>query len=254
MRRDPRSAFIVAPVDRTFESRWRGSDHAQLMIRETQVLFPGFRRCSFDRRFHRPETGIRLNELVDHNVLPRKGVPVERRPTTCGQEVVLVAKRRPNPAIEPAIDILEHRGLDRVRAFGAGGFARLTAPSRQSAFPARRKAGTGTCVRTPATTVKYDENSRNPLSGTRFTPRNGAKPHVIQYRGLVNSWRSIAGDGDLGQPQVTVGCGVPHIEQLVISWACNVVRCTPSYQDASNRPRERLTRSVTHRPPRSSNE
>lgn len=36
-----------------------------------------------------------------------------------------VAPRRKRPAVESAINALEHRGLDRVRAHGAGGFERV---------------------------------------------------------------------------------------------------------------------------------
>ena len=52
-------------------------DYAQPMIRETQARFPELRWCSFDRGFHSPENRLVLDELLDHNVLPRKGYPVE---------------------------------------------------------------------------------------------------------------------------------------------------------------------------------
>ena len=112
------------------EVMWQGSDvdYAQPMIRETQARFPDLRWCSFDRGFHSPENRLRLDELLDHNVLPRKGrlskVDRERE-----QDAVFVAMRRQHPAIESAINNLEHRGLDRVRAFGADGFARAVALS-----------------------------------------------------------------------------------------------------------------------------
>ena len=112
------------------EVMWQGSDvdYAQPMIRETQARFPELRWCSFDRGFHSPENRLRLDELLDHNVLPRKGrlskVDRERE-----QDERFVAMRRQHPAIESAINNLEHRGLDRVRAFGADGFARVVALS-----------------------------------------------------------------------------------------------------------------------------
>ena len=112
------------------EVMWQGSDvdYAQPMIRETQARFPELRWCSFDRGFHSPENRLRLDELLDHNVLPRKGrlskVDRERE-----QDETFVAMRRQHPAIESAINNLEHRGLDRVRAFGADGFARVVALS-----------------------------------------------------------------------------------------------------------------------------
>ena len=39
------------------------------------------------------------------------------------------AARRQHPAVESAINALEHRGLDRVRTHGADGFARTVALS-----------------------------------------------------------------------------------------------------------------------------
>ena len=45
------------------------------------------------------------------------------------QDAVFVAMRRQHPAIESAINNLEHRSLDRIRAFGADGFARVVALS-----------------------------------------------------------------------------------------------------------------------------
>ena len=40
-------------------------------------------------------------------------------------EETFVAMRRKHPAVESAINTLEHRGLDRVRAHGSGGFERF---------------------------------------------------------------------------------------------------------------------------------
>jgi len=44
-------------------------------------------------------------------------------------EESFVAARRAHPAVESAINGLEHRGLDRVRTHGAEGFARTVALS-----------------------------------------------------------------------------------------------------------------------------
>ncbi len=112
------------------EVMWQGSDvdYAQPMIRETQARFPELRWCSFDRGFHSPENRLVLDELLDHNVLPRKGY-LSKAGRAREQDPVFVAMRRQHPAIESAINNLEHRGLDRVRAFGADGFARVVALS-----------------------------------------------------------------------------------------------------------------------------
>ena len=110
------------------EVMWQGSDHAQPMIRETQARFPELRWCSFDRGFHSPENRHRLDELLDHNVLPRKG-RLSKVDRDREQDAVFVAMRRQHPAIESAINNLEHRSFDWVRVLRADGFARVVALS-----------------------------------------------------------------------------------------------------------------------------
>ena len=58
-----------------------------------------------------------------------------------------VAARRAHPAIESAINGLEHRGLDRVRSHGADGFARTVALSVLAANLHRGWAETPGCIR-----------------------------------------------------------------------------------------------------------
>ncbi len=112
------------------EVMWEGSDvdYAVEMVKRAQELFPGLFAVSFDRGFHSPENRIKLDELLEHNVLPKKGrsnkADLEREG---GEE--FVAMRRKHSAVESAINNLEHRGLDRVRTRGADGFARTVALS-----------------------------------------------------------------------------------------------------------------------------
>ena len=112
------------------EVMWQGSDvdYAEPMIVGAQARFPDLRMCSFDRGFHSPANRVRLDELLDHNVLPRKGRP-SKADREREEDEVFIAMRRQHPAVESAINNLEHRGLDRVRAFGADGFARVVALS-----------------------------------------------------------------------------------------------------------------------------
>ncbi len=112
------------------EVMWEGSDvdYAVKMVKRGQELFPSLRAVSFDRGFHSPQNRIKLDELLEHNVLPKKGrsnkADLERER---GEE--FVAMRRKHSAVESAINNLEHRGLDRVRARGADGFARTVSLS-----------------------------------------------------------------------------------------------------------------------------
>ena len=86
------------------------------------------RRASLDRGSHSPANRLRLDALLEHNVLPRKGrlAKVDR---IREEDPAFVEARRQHPAVESAIHNLEHRGLDRVRAYGADGFARVVALS-----------------------------------------------------------------------------------------------------------------------------
>ena len=98
------------------------------LVRAAQERFPDLRACSFDRGFHSPENRARLDQLLDLAVLPKKGylsVADRKRET----EEAFAAARRKHPAVESAINALEHRGLDRVRSRGADGFERTVALS-----------------------------------------------------------------------------------------------------------------------------
>ena len=109
---------------------WEGEDVdvAAPMVREAQARYPELRACSFDRGFHSPDNRIKLDALLDLNALPRKGY-LSRADREREAEEPFAAARRAHPAIESAINGLEHRGLDRVRSHGADGFARTVALS-----------------------------------------------------------------------------------------------------------------------------
>ncbi len=109
---------------------WTGGDTdvAAPMVQETQALHPDLRVCSFDRGFHSPDNRVRLDALLELNALPRKG-RLSRADVAREQDEPFAAARRQHPAVESAINALDHRGLDRVRTHGAEGFARTVALS-----------------------------------------------------------------------------------------------------------------------------
>ena len=109
---------------------WQGEDVdvALPMVEAVQALYPELRACSFDRGFHSPDNRVRLDALLDVNALPGKGY-LSRANREREEEESFVSARRAHPAIESAINGLEHRGLDRVRSHGAEGFARMVALS-----------------------------------------------------------------------------------------------------------------------------
>ena len=110
------------------EIMWQGSDadFAAPMVEITRKLFPDFRAASFDRGFHSPENRATLDELLIHNVLPRKRY-LGKAGRGREQGETFAAMRRQHPAVEPAINNLEQRGLDRVRAKGSDRFAHTVA-------------------------------------------------------------------------------------------------------------------------------
>ena len=109
---------------------WEGEDVdvAVPMVEQAQALYPELRACSFDRGFHSPDNRVLLDGLLDVNALPGKGYLSKANQEREAEES-FVAARRAHPAVESAINGLEHRGLDRVRSHGADGFARTVALS-----------------------------------------------------------------------------------------------------------------------------
>ena len=110
------------------EVMWTGSDvdFAVPIVEITKELFPDFCAVSFDRGFHSPANRARLNELLVDNVLPRKG-RLSKAERDREQGETFATMRRQHPAVESAINNLEHRGLDRVQSKGRKGFARTVA-------------------------------------------------------------------------------------------------------------------------------
>ncbi len=103
-------------------------DVAVPIIEETRERYSDLRVCSFDRGFHSPENRERLDKLLVVNALPRKG-RLNKADQALESEEEFVEARRQHPAVESAINALDHRGLDRVRTHGALGFARTVALS-----------------------------------------------------------------------------------------------------------------------------
>ena len=112
------------------EVMWKGSDvdFAISMVKITKEMFPDFCAVSFDRGFHSPANRACLDQILDDNVMPRKG-RLSKAEQDREQGETFVVMRRQHPAVESAINNLEHRGLDRVRSKGPDGFARTVALS-----------------------------------------------------------------------------------------------------------------------------
>ena len=109
---------------------WTEADDqvAVTMVQETQARYPDLRQCSFDRAFYSPDNRRRLDALLDHNIMPKKGrlsqVDKERQ-----HSEPFIKARYQHAAVESCINNLEQRGLDRCRAHGKRGFERSVALS-----------------------------------------------------------------------------------------------------------------------------
>ncbi len=109
---------------------WEGSDVdvAVPFVRETRDLFPKLRVCSFDRGFHSPANRDRLDDLLEVSALPKKG-RLSKADMAREATPEFRAARHAHPAVESAVNHLEHHGLDRILSLGAAGFDRTVALS-----------------------------------------------------------------------------------------------------------------------------
>ncbi len=109
---------------------WKESDVDVCVpiIEETTELYPEFEACSFDQGFHSPNNRKSLDEILEGNYLPKKGKLGEKDRQRQGSEEFTEARRQ-HPAVESAINGLNHKGCEKVRVHGKEGFARSVALS-----------------------------------------------------------------------------------------------------------------------------
>jgi hypothetical protein len=102
------------------------SDIVVEIIKQTQKLYPDFMGCSFDKGFHSPSNQIKLAEILDDVVMPKKGrcnkIEAQRESST----EFKTAKRK-HSAVESGINALEVHGLDKCLDHGIHGFKRYIA-------------------------------------------------------------------------------------------------------------------------------
>ena len=98
---------------------------AVFMVTETQQHFRT-KICSFDKGFHSKNNQVKLDELLDLSVSPRKcKLTTEAKKIESSQD--FIANRRAHSAVESAINGLEQNGLDRCTDHGIDGFKRCVA-------------------------------------------------------------------------------------------------------------------------------
>ena len=102
------------------------SDMIVSFVEEVQRLYPTLDSISTDRGYWSPSNRAKLDKMLKVNALPKKGgkskADQERESAPDFAEA-----RRQHPAIESAINNLNHRGLNRVRTHGVEGFVRTVA-------------------------------------------------------------------------------------------------------------------------------
>jgi len=96
------------------------------MVTATQVNFPGFNACSFDKGFHSPENQRQLKDKLGQVVLPKKGR------LSCADKVreydeEFVQAKKNHSAVESAINALQVHGLNTCPDQGIEGFERYAA-------------------------------------------------------------------------------------------------------------------------------
>jgi len=96
------------------------------IVKDTQVLFPSFKACSFDKGFHSPANQADLKTLLDQVTLPKKG---KWSAADAARESSddFVAARKAHSAVESGINALEVHGLDKCLDHGIDGFKRYVA-------------------------------------------------------------------------------------------------------------------------------
>ena len=97
---------------------------AQPLVAQTQALYPSLAGCSFDKGYHSRANREQLDTMLKVNALPQKG-RLSKAALLREAVPAFGAARRAHAAVESAINNLECRGLNRVRAHGADGFERM---------------------------------------------------------------------------------------------------------------------------------
>ena len=96
------------------------------IVKQTKQHFDTLQSVSMDKGFHSKDNQVKLKEIVDLVVLPKKGglSAVDRARESVAE---LVRLRRQPSAVESAINALESHGLDVCPDHGIVGFRRYVA-------------------------------------------------------------------------------------------------------------------------------
>ena len=93
------------------------------IVEQTKQRFDATRSVSMDKGFHSKDNQIKLKQIVELVVLPKKG-GLSAVDKARESDVEFVRLRRQHSAVESAINALESHGLDACRDHGIVGFRR----------------------------------------------------------------------------------------------------------------------------------
>ena len=102
------------------------SEVAVSMVEQTKEKFPDLTQCSFDKGFYTPDNRVKLSDLLDMVIMPKKGRLSEQDKRIEYAEEFIRARHQ-HSAVESAINALENHSLDRCPDHGIDGFKRYVA-------------------------------------------------------------------------------------------------------------------------------
>jgi len=102
------------------------SEVAVSMVEQAKEKFPDLTQCSFDKGFYTPDNRVKLSDLLDMVIMPKKGRLSEQDKRIEYAEEFIQARHQ-HSAVESAINALENHSLDRCPDHGIDGFKRYVA-------------------------------------------------------------------------------------------------------------------------------
>lgn len=105
-----------------------GADSEMIVpfLKKAKERYQAITSCSMDKGYYSASNRQELDELLDLNVMPKKG-PRSQKDRQREQAPDFAEARRRHPAVESAINNLNQRGLSLIRTHGEEGFVRTVA-------------------------------------------------------------------------------------------------------------------------------
>ncbi len=102
------------------------SDMIVPFLKRAKERYPAMASCSMDKGYYSSSNRQELDQLLELNVMPKKGAR-NQQDRQREQAPAFAEARRQHPAVESAINNLNQRGLSLIRTHGEEGFVRTVA-------------------------------------------------------------------------------------------------------------------------------